>query len=216
MLLHLYLQLDMPEQALSYAKALTRDNCIAPKWWKALAHVNLSLGRYEEALAALTIRGYLAPLSAEERKLWADLNLQMNIPIKAAEIYEEMIREKPDKRLLKNLVTAWQRLDRPEKGLEILDRIQPEVNDPEFLMLKGDLLYALKRFDAANRVYQRAAQFDFPQSGRAWLLAGYAAWQINDLGASCRAFENAAKHRRQRKAALLAMDRIRETQEAVR
>jgi Tfp pilus assembly protein PilF len=86
------------------------------------------------------------------------------------------------------------------------------TNDPEILMIKGDLLYALKRFNDANNAYRRAAQADFRQAGRAWLLAGYAAWQTNDLSSSRQAFERAAKYSGQRKAARLAMAQLRETE----
>lgn len=211
-LLHLYLQLDMHTQALSCATGLTRENCTMAKWWKALAHVNLSLGRYQEALAALTIYGYLTPLCADERKLWADLNLQLDIPVKAATVYEAMMTEKPDKRLLQKLVTAYQKLDRSEKALEHLNHFGSAGNDPELLMLKGDLFYALKRFDDANNAYRRAAQADFRQAGRAWLLAGYAAWQTNDLKASRYAFQNAEKYSGQRKAARLAIAQLKKTE----
>jgi len=211
-LLHLYLQLNMHEQALSYATGLTCENCILAKWWRALAHVNLSLGRYKAALADLTIYGYLTPLSAEEQKLWADLNFQLNIPLKAATVYEAMMKEKPDKRLLQKLVTAYQKLDRSEKALEQLNHFGSTAGDPELLMLKGDLFYALKRFNDANNAYCQAAHADFRQAGRAWLLAGYAAWQKNDLSASCHAFKNAAKYSGQRKAALLAMAQLKKTE----
>jgi tetratricopeptide (TPR) repeat protein len=211
-LLYLYLQLDMHRQALSYATDLTRENCVMAKWWKALVHVNLSQGCYKEALADLTIYGYLTPLTSEEQKLWADLNLQLNIPVKAAAIYEAMIREKPDKRLLQNLVTAYQKLERSEKALEQLNHFASAIKDSELLMLKGDLLYGLKRFNEANTAYRQAAKADFRQAGRAWLLAGYAAWQTNDLRASRHAFENAAKYRGQRKAAQLAMAQLGKVQ----
>lgn len=211
-LLHLYLQLDMHTQALSYARNLTRENCTMAKWWRALAHVNLSLGNYKEALADLTIYGYLTPLSDEEQRLWADLNLQLDIPVRAVSVYEAMIKEKPDKRLLQKLVTAYQKLDRSEKALEQLNYFGLATNDPEILMIKGDLLYALKRFNDANNAYRRAAQADFRQAGRAWLLAGYAAWQTNDLSSSRQAFERAAKYSGQRKAARLAMAQLRKTE----
>jgi len=211
-LLYLYLQLNMHRQALSYATDLTHENCVMAKWWKALVHVNLSLGRYKEALAALTIYGYLTLLSDEERKLWADLNLQLDIPVKAAAIYEAMIREKPDKRLLQKLVSAYQKLDRSEKALDQLNHFASRIKDPELLMLKGDLLYGLRRFNEANTAYCRAAQADFRQAGRAWLLAGYAAWQTNDLEASRYAFRNAAKYSGQRKAARLAMAQLKKAE----
>jgi tetratricopeptide (TPR) repeat protein len=123
-----------------------------------------------------------------------------------------MIREKPDKRLLQKLVSAYQKLDRSERALEQLNHFASAIKDPELLMLKGDLLYGLKRFNEANIAYRRAAQAGFRQAGRAWLLAGYAAWQTNDLRASRQAFENAAKYSGQRKAARLAMARLGKVQ----
>jgi tetratricopeptide (TPR) repeat protein len=160
----------------------------------------------------LTIYGYLTPLSADEQKLWADLNLQLDIPVKAATVYEAIIKEAPDKSLLQKLVTAYLKLDRSEKALEQLNHFGSTTSDPELLMLKGDLFYGLKRFNDANNAYRRAAQADFRQAGRAWLLAGYAAWQTNDLRASRHAFENAAKYRGQRKAAQLAMAQLGKVQ----
>ena len=208
-LLQLYLQLNMTEKAFNCAKALTRYDWATARWWKALAHVQLSLGHYEGALASLTIYGYLTPLTAEERKLWADLNLQLDIPIKAAGIYETMLKDNPDKRLLQNLVTAYQRLDMNEKALALLERFRPSANDPELIILKGDLLYGLKRFNDAGNEYLRAAKINSGQAGRAWLLAGYASWRTNDLGASRTAFENAAKYDSQRKAALVALAELK-------
>jgi tetratricopeptide (TPR) repeat protein len=140
------------------------------------------------------------------------LNLQLDIPVKAATVYEAIIKETPDKRLLQKLVTAYLKLDRSEKALEQLNHFGSATKDPELLMLKGDLFYGLKRFNDANNAYRRAAQADFRQAGRAWLLAGYAAWQTNDLRASRHAFENAAKYSGQRKAARLAMSQIGKTE----
>ena len=101
--------------------------------------------------------------------------------------------------------------DRVEQALELLGRFGAAAEDPELLMLQGDLLYALKRFKEAKGVYRRAAGTDSRQAGQAWLLAGYAAWRTNDFNASRRAFQNAAKYRKQRKAALLALAQLKST-----
>ncbi len=209
-LLHLYLQLEKPQQALTYADTLARDDCIEPKWWKALVHVHLILVQYEKALAALTVYGYLVPFTKEERKLWANLNLQLNIPVHAAPVYEALLKEKPDKGLLRHLLVAYQRLDRPKEALARLNAFHPAVDDPELCMLKGDMLYEMKRFQDAKKAYQRAAaKADAQTAGRAWLMAGYAAWQSNDVEAGRRAFENAIRYRKQRKAAKEALARIK-------
>lgn len=167
-LLHIYLQ-NNTEQALSYATKLSQANCIVARWWKALVHIHLTLGQYNLALADLMIYGYLKPLSTKEKTLMADLCLQLEIPDKAARVYEMLLNEEPDeqaykkpnkqsgkqsdkqadKQMLQRLVSAYLQLDTPEKALALIDRLRPEDVDPELLMLKGDLMYAVKRFNNA-------------------------------------------------------------------
>jgi tetratricopeptide (TPR) repeat protein len=168
----------------------------------------LNDGRYEDALMALTIYSFLTPLSMDEKKLLADLNLQLNIPVKAAPLYENYLREKPDKRILEQLAIAYRQLGKPETALAAIDAVAPDADDVEILLLKGELHYSLKQYNQAVNTYQQAAQQKGRHVGRAWLMAGYAAWQMNDLAASKAAFAKAAKHRRQRKAANTALKQL--------
>ena len=207
-LLSLYLQLDMREQALNYALELTRDDPTFPKWWKALAHTRLNYSQYKEALIAMTVYAWLTPLNDEEQKLLADLNLQLGIPVKAAPLYEILMNRKPDKRLLKSLAQACQQLDQPEKVLSYMERFKGGEKDTELLMLKGDLLYAMERYEDAARSYRRAAEGKSKGAGRAWLMAGYASLRVNDLDASRLAFKRAADDPKQKSAALAALKQI--------
>lgn len=210
-LLYQYLQLEMRAEALACATELTRRECTRAKWWKALAHVELSGGRYKKALAALTIYRFLAPLTEGEKKLWADLNLQVNLPARAIEQYLTLLAHRVDRGALKNLVAACQKLDRHREGLDHLNRYAPDTDDPELLMLKADMHYALKQYCEAGALFRRVAKSRTSQAGQAWLMAGYAAWQSNDFTAGRKAFKKAAGHRRYRKAARLAMRRMAET-----
>jgi tetratricopeptide (TPR) repeat protein len=207
-LLHQYMQLDMLEQARSYALFLTRQAPTCAKWWKALAHVYLQDGNYKPALTALIIYSYLETPSDQETKLLADLHLQLGIPVKAAPLYETILQKKTDARLLYNLMLALQQLGRPEHSLKVLQRSAPGTKDPNLLMLKADLLYNLERYEEASQVYRQTAKADSKQKGRAWLLAGYAALQANNMDAGRRALRQAATFGRHRKAALLAMRRL--------
>jgi hypothetical protein len=76
------------------------------------------------------------------------------------------------------------------------------------LMTRAELLYGLKRFASAAAAYREAALKGGPRAGRAWLMAGYAAWQVNDIGASKAAFGKAAAYGRQKKAATEALRRL--------
>jgi tetratricopeptide (TPR) repeat protein len=211
-LLHQYMQLEMRDQARSYALFLTRQAPTCAKWWKALAQVYLHEGKYKPALTALTICSYLNPLTEQETKLLADLHLQLGIPVKAAPLYEAALQQKTDPRLLHNLMLALQQLGRPTEALEAMRRLAPSAKEPELLMLKADLLYTLEQYEKAGRTYCQAAQTDTRFKGRAWLMAGYAALQVHDMEACRHAFKQAATFARHRKAALLAMARLPKNQ----
>jgi tetratricopeptide (TPR) repeat protein len=207
-LLQQYIQLNMQTEALAYAKGLARNTPTLAKWWKALAHIQLNQSRLEEALAALTIYSFLSPLSLEEKKLLADLNLQLGIPVKAAPVYENYLKRKPDKELLQHLIVAYRQLGKPEKAIECLDRFDAVKNDPELILIKGELLYTLKKYDQAAVFYRKAAGKKGKHVGQAWLMAGYAAWQINDISASKKAFAKAAKYKKEKKAATTVLKQL--------
>jgi tetratricopeptide (TPR) repeat protein len=207
-LLHQYMHLDMQREALDLAHRLTRQAPTLAKWWKALAHIELNAEHYEDALMALTIYSFLTPLTVDEKKLLAELNLQLNIPAKAAPLYEACLKEKTDKRMLQQLAIAYRQLGKPETALAAIDAVDPASDDAEIMLLKGELLYSLQQFDKAVNAYKQAAKHKGRHVGRAWLMAGYAAWQINDIAASKDAFAKAAEHRHQRKAANMALKQL--------
>ena len=218
-LLQIYLQTNDLKQALSYATGLSRQDCTVARWWKALVHIQLSLGHYSRALDDLIVYGFLSPLTQEEKKLFADLSLQLEIPARAVHMYESILAETRDnevdakgkKQMIQRLVAAYRQLGKSDQALALLDRFDPNASDPELLLLKGDLLYEAKAFESANKAYCRAARSDCPRKGQAWLMAGYAAWQHNDMNASRSAFEKAARFKRHRKDAMAAMAQLERT-----
>ena len=207
-LLHQYLQLEMNAEALALARTLTEQAPTTAKWWKALAHIQLDAGRNDDALAALTVYAFLTPLSLEEQKLLADLSLQAGIPVKAAPVYETCLKEKPNKEFLRRLVIAYRQLGRSDTALRRLEEFGLTPEDHELLMLKGELLYALEKFEQAAAVFRRAAKIEGPHTGRAWLMAGYAAWQIEEITASKEDFARAAEYKNEATSALTALRQI--------
>lgn len=207
-LLYFYLEFGMTAEGMNLARVLTRENPAEPKWWKARAHLQLNADRIEAALVSFTIYSYLTPLTREERRLMADLSLQVGIPAQAVPLYETDFREKPNRDLLRHLVHGYRQLGEPEKALARLEGFDGTAGDPALLMLKGELLYSLNRYDAAAEVFRRAAAMDHSRKGRAWLMAGYSAWQQNDLPAGREAFLQAARHAPEKKAAAEALRQL--------
>ena len=216
-LLQVYLTINDTGKALELAGTLSRQAPSEARWWKALVHIRLTRGEYAEAFEDLIIYSFVTPLTRQEKKLFADLSLQLNIPARAARIYETLITETAGKKaspnhnrqMIDRLVCAYRQMGRGDKALAVLNRLDPQAGNPELLLLKGDVLYETKNYKAADKAFRTAAQKNCSQKGQAWLMAGYAAWQYNDLVASRSAFEQAAQFKRQRKDALAAIAQLK-------
>ncbi len=207
-LLHQYLELGMQDTARKYALELTTRAPTLPKWWKALAHASLSENDYDQALTAMTVYSYLTPLSEREKKLLGDLALQAGIPVKAVPYYKAFLKEEKDKSVLKSLTTALRQLGKQKEALEAVSEFEGHQDDPELMMLKADLLYSLDKFRDAAEAYSAAGENKGRKEGRAWLMAGYSAWEAEDTDSALEYFKKAAEFEDQKKDAEAAIKRL--------
>ncbi len=201
LLLYQYVQMKMYKKAHRLALELARlfpadDHC-----WKAVAHVALELGKTEDALAAMMIVSFIRPLNDREARLLADLNLQVGIPQKALVRYESLLEARPSPTILQYAVYACRALGQPERALSLLDTYRKIAGKSlSLLMARADILYGLSRYRSALHAYECAAQFrgksvcrhDRKERGRAWLMAGYCALQIQEYKKAHQAFTKAA------------------------
>lgn len=210
-LLYHYLRLNMETKALTLARGLADQSPSVSTWWKALTHIHLNRGEYRDGLTTLTIYGFLTPLNENEKKLYADLNLQLGIPVRALPIYEKCLSRKMDKQLLHQVVTIYSRQGKIKKALEHLNTVSPGPKDIPLLRLKGDLLYNLKQFGKARKIYEKIAGLDKKHAGPALLMAGYAAWQAGNMQNAMDNFKKAAAFKKQKKPAQSAISLLSQT-----
>jgi len=217
-LLYQYLQLGMNRSAGELAHELARTWPLEERWWKAVAHAALKQGDMEDAVMALTILSFIRPLDTKEARLLADLNLNVDIPVKALPVYEKLLAERPSPELLKYVIYACRKLGTGDRALELLETYRKvALQDLSLVMMQGDILYGTSRYRDALDAYMQAAnlgekggrhgakRMSRSERGRAWLMAGYCAWQVNDLETADRAFSMAARFASQKKQALEAM-----------
>ena len=210
-LLNQYMQQKDDRRALAYATQLTEESPQVANWWKARTHIELDANHYERALATLVIYGFLAPLDEEEKKLLADLYLQVGIPAKAVPVYADYMQQKTDGEILYRLALAYDQLGEPGKSLQTLkDYANHTESEPDYdlYMLQGEISYRLKKFKEASISFSKAAKCPESRSGQAWLLAGYAALQMEDFSQCREAFKRAAGFEKERKAALKALQQL--------
>lgn len=201
LLLNIYMTLNMKQKALDYARFLTREYPTEAKWWKALAHLHLSENRFKPGLVAMTVYGHLTPLSADEKKLMAELNLSVGVPVEATRYYEDMLKAEYDQKIVKRLAESFMLLHRPSEALKWVKKGLEHSDDPELAMMQGNLLYELKQFDEAMAVFESLGRREAQDAGQAHLMAGYCAWNTDDLEKARRAFQMAAKYPAQKKTA---------------
>ena len=205
MLLYQYIRLDQTETALSLAKTFTHDDPLAPEWWQALSHIQAQRGNYGQAVAALTIKGFLLPLSASERESLADLNLAAGIPSEAVTVYQQLFGEDKNYRTVKQIIHSCLLLHQQDEALHWLQAgldLQPE---PELFLLRGNLLYQQKEYAQAIKDYEMVVQQD-KKSGEAWLSLGYASLQAGDQSRAVSAFKQARQFKKQVKQADQALE----------
>jgi predicted Zn-dependent protease len=136
-LLYQYLSLGMDKKALAYASFLTQTDVLEPKWWKALCHIHLGNQNLEKGLSSLIIYSYLSPLTREERLLEADLYLSLDIPAKAALVYENVLKEKTDPKTILKLGNACAMAYDPDKALEWIDKGLCSFKDTKLLRMRA-------------------------------------------------------------------------------
>ena len=203
-----YLLLGQPDRALAYTRELTRDAPTVPRWWQAQTHLLLERHQYEAALEALVIYTKLTTPSPSEKRLLADLNLQVGIPATAAEYYRELADENLDADIIKRLAHSLRLLDRRAEALQHIERYLAEQVAPDLLWVKGELLYEMKNYPAAANSFRRCSRKSF-RTGQAWLMAGYASWQAGDMDSARTAFKQAANFPAQQKSALAALREVK-------
>lgn len=208
LLLQQYLSLEMRKDALQLAQQLTRNHPNHATWWKALSHVRLQQGRYDKAVAALTVYSYLGPMKKDEEKLLADLYMQQGVPQKAVISYENFSKLEEDEDVLEALVRAYLTLGHTRLALEKLNSFTHKLPAQKRAMLLGEICYQQKDYTQAATHYKRAAESKGKETPRAYLMAAYSYWQQGNTTAAEENFTEAARSKRYKKEAEKAITQL--------
>lgn len=198
-LVHLYLQLEMPEQAREFVTHLLEVESLEPRWWRISAHLHLEAERYADALAALQVAGFLAPGDAREERLRADLCMHLGIPHQAIPYYTDLLEEHTsyaeEREVLLGMAQAYVQRHKPQEALTYLTRVDTEQETLPQLRLRARILYMLEDYAQAHAAYVALARREQQgrDSARAWLFAGYAAWNATEMEAAHEALRQAAQ-----------------------
>jgi tetratricopeptide (TPR) repeat protein len=208
-ILYHYISMNMHKKALRMAEQLAETYPLEPKWWKALAHIHLSGDRHREALAAMTIFGYLQPFNEKEKKLMAELSLMAGVPSIAVTYYESLHAQSSESDIIVKIVQSYQMMNQPQQALKWVEKGLIQNKSSELMMQKATLLYELRQYDKSILAFESFIKEKKGDIGLAWLMIGFAAAQDNNLDKAILAFENASKFERHQKTARSHLEQMR-------
>ena len=209
-ILYHYLSTNMHKKAFRMAEQLSKTYPLETKWWKALAHIHLAQDQYREALAAMTIYGYIQPYNDKEKKLMAELSLMAGIPAKAVFYYESLDTQFSESDIIIKIVQSYQMMNQPKQALKWAEKGLLQTKSSELMMQKATLLYELRQYDKSILAFESYIKENKGDIGLAWMMIGLAAVQNDNLDKAVIAFENASKYERHQKTALSHLEQIKQ------
>ncbi len=172
-----------------------------PRFWQLRAILHVRLNDYVRGAACLKIMASFGDLRDDDKRLLADLLLQIKVPLLAAELYEQLLADKPDDfRLLEQLVVAYRVGGRPEQALGTLEKALKYKKTAELLRQKGEVCFALERYREAFAVFEALTESG-SASGRVSLYQAYCALKMERHDLARGILKRAMKFKQQRQEA---------------
>lgn len=148
-----------------------------PDAWYLAFQYEASVSDYEQAAVALTVVGYLRPLSRQEQIQLGDLYSAIDIPVVAGEYYRSAVADSASARDVERLASAYIASYNQEDALAVLTRAVREEPTARLYSLLGDLQFMRKDYDASYDAFAQCTRLD-AEEGRAFLMMGYCAMEL--------------------------------------
>jgi len=206
-LLHVYMRLGRDERAAALLDRLLAAHPDNPEAWRYAYRFEANRHRYEQAAVALTVLGYLTPLTREEQLLLGDLFSAIRVPRAAAERYELALREGASAQEIERLALSYLAAHRPAQARRALKRALESQPSPRLWLLLGELYAMEESYPEALEAFRESARLDAGE-GRTYLMMGYCALQLGRKQEAVEALNKAAEYPRQRREARQLLERL--------
>jgi tetratricopeptide (TPR) repeat protein len=206
-LLNIYLDLNREKKAEALIDRMMQLYGDQPETWKLSYRFEASRENYRMAAVALTVYSYLTPLTREETILLGDLFATIGVPLLACIQYERALASGASPEEYERLASAYLAAHRPVQARQTLVEALKERATPTLWSLVGDMNYMEDDFEGAYHAFQESARLD-PKGGRAYLMMGYCALQMDEEKLAADALEKAKGFPKQRKVAEELLTRV--------
>lgn len=179
------------KEAENWARVFLARKPAQPRYWRLLAQVRLDRQEYKEAAAALEIAYRLENAKPGEWQELADLYLYLNAPLMAVRCMQAAYGKKIPAEKEAKIAGIYARTLRFDQAINYLDEAFKKSPSADLLYQKGRMLYDAMRYEEAIAVLKQCSDLD-PGFGQAYILAGFAAWNIQAWAKARTAFVGAS------------------------
>jgi len=201
--------IDMEDQARGQRAIgnLLADFPADPEAWYLAFQFAANYNDYRQAAIALTVTGYLRPLSRTESLTLGDVYTAIGVPAAASKYYEQAVVEEGTAEEYERLASAYLASYQSTEALSALRRALEKEPTVRLWSLLGDQHYIDEDYEESYKAYQKCAEID-TSYGRAYLMMGYCALELERYEIAVELLEKAAGYPEQEETAIALLKRI--------
>lgn len=192
-LFNAHLQLKQTARAKKVLDRLLRLDPEDADLWRISASLELERKHYRAAAAALEVAYRLRPASFSDWRTLGSIYRAAKIPLKALECYRRVYGESPTAKQLDTLARLFLQANDLKQALDAAQKAKDSKPTPQRAAMVGQIFLQKKKYVSAFDAFDRAARLAGKKGGRYSLMAGYCAWQMEDLPKASRALARAVK-----------------------
>lgn len=183
-----------------------------PDAWYLAFQFYSGMGDYRQATVALTVTGYLRPLTDAERVQLGDLYNVIEVPARAAELYSTVFGDSASMAQVERLASAYLAARDTDAALNTLTAALARQPMGRLWSLLGDLYYMERDYEDSYHAFEQIEVAD-PAHPRAAMMLAYCAIEMGDYQKAMAHLEYAAGFPAQEEKANELLLRIKETQQ---
>jgi tetratricopeptide (TPR) repeat protein len=196
---------ERPEPALEGMLEYYGDD---PGAWLLIYQHAVNANDFRRAAVALTITGYLRPLSHSEQEQLGNLYNAIEVPWQAGRLLEEALTDSSSAADFERLASTFLAAHETPKALRIIQQALAREPTVRLYALLGDLHYMNEEYEPSYAAYRQASELDGTY-GRAHLMMGYCALKLDRLPDAAASLERALEFPDQAKTAAELLKRVR-------
>jgi predicted Zn-dependent protease len=143
-----------------------------PDAWYLAFQFHASVSDYREAAVALTVVGYLRPLTRQEQIQLGDLYAAVEAPAAAAGYYSAATRDSASASEFERVASAYLASYQSEQALSVLEEGLKAAPTFRLWSLLGDLHVMENRYEEAEKAFAECVRLE-PEQPRPHLMLGY-------------------------------------------